>query len=125
VQLENVFRRIHPNLANLVHGQCPLSEIIHTTSFWHIDAVVAVHTNSSAACHPADCSYNSTGSALTAQELRTSEALRNQTQAPAVPVGLCYDRALASPWSLPPYRSRPTERVLLVAAVLNLFETPT
>jgi hypothetical protein len=39
VKLENVFRRIHPNSANLVHGRSPLSEIIHTTSFWHIDAV--------------------------------------------------------------------------------------
>jgi transposase len=39
VQLENVLRRIHPNSANLVHGRSPLSEIIHTTSFWHIDAV--------------------------------------------------------------------------------------
>ena len=39
MKLENVFRRIHPNSANLVHGRSPLSEIIHTTSFWHIDAV--------------------------------------------------------------------------------------
>src|ERR1700693_1030401 len=35
VKLKNVFRRIHPNSANLVHGRSPLSEIIHTTSFWH------------------------------------------------------------------------------------------
>jgi hypothetical protein len=39
MKLENVFRRIRPNSANLVHGRYPLSEIIHTTSFWHIDAV--------------------------------------------------------------------------------------
>ena len=39
MKLENVLRRINPNSANLVHGRPPLSEISHTTSFWHIDAV--------------------------------------------------------------------------------------
>ena len=39
MKLENVLRRINPNSANLVHGRSPLSEISHTTSFWHIDAV--------------------------------------------------------------------------------------
>src|SRR5229473_1850409 len=39
VKLENVFRRIHPNSANLVHGRSPLSEICNDLILARLDAV--------------------------------------------------------------------------------------
>src|SRR4051812_25726617 len=47
VKLENVFRRIHPNSANLFHGRSPLSEISNDLSLAHSMPSGAVHTSRS------------------------------------------------------------------------------
>src|SRR5215211_5654669 len=49
VKLENVFRRIHPNSANLLHGRSPLSEISNDLILARLMPSGAVHTNSFAA----------------------------------------------------------------------------
>src|SRR4051812_17811145 len=46
VKLENVFRRIHPNSANLLHGRSPLSEISNDLSLARSMPSGAVHTSS-------------------------------------------------------------------------------
>jgi hypothetical protein len=46
VKLENVFRRIHPNSANLFHGRPPLSEIYSDLIILaRLMPLEAVHTN--------------------------------------------------------------------------------
>src|SRR5215213_7539437 len=45
VKLKNVFRRIQPNSANLLHGRSPLSEISNDLSLAHSMPSGAVHTN--------------------------------------------------------------------------------
>src|SRR6266851_433527 len=45
VKLENAFRRIHPNSANLVHGRSPLSEISNDLILARSMPSGAVHTN--------------------------------------------------------------------------------
>src|SRR5712691_3358513 len=45
VKLENVFRRIHPNSANLFHGRPPLSEIYSDLILARLMPLEAVHTN--------------------------------------------------------------------------------
>jgi hypothetical protein len=45
VKLENVFRRIHTNSANLVHGRPPLSEIYSDLILAPLMPSGAVHTN--------------------------------------------------------------------------------
>jgi hypothetical protein len=45
VKLENVFRRIHPNSANLFHGRPPLSEIYSDLILARLMPLGAVHTN--------------------------------------------------------------------------------
>src|SRR5271167_5175934 len=45
VKLENVFRRIHTNSANLVHGRSPLSEIYNDLILARLMPSGAVHTN--------------------------------------------------------------------------------
>src|SRR5580693_2178952 len=45
VKLENVFRRIHANSANLVHGRPPLSEIDSDLILARLMPSGAVHTN--------------------------------------------------------------------------------
>src|SRR5215208_3802279 len=45
MKLENVFRRIHPNSANLLHGRSPLSEISNDLSLSRSMTSGAVHTN--------------------------------------------------------------------------------
>src|SRR5580704_8134628 len=45
VKLENVFRRIHANSANLVHGRPPLSEIYSDLILARLMPSGAVHTN--------------------------------------------------------------------------------
>src|SRR5512144_2781968 len=47
VKLENVFRRIHSNAANLVHGRSPLSEICNDLILAHTMPSGAVHPNNS------------------------------------------------------------------------------
>src|ERR1700730_5096717 len=48
VELENVFRRIHANSANLFHGRPPLSEIYSDLILARLMPSAAVHTNSNA-----------------------------------------------------------------------------
>src|SRR5271166_4265266 len=50
VKLENVFRRIHTNSANLVHGWPPLSEIYSDLILARLMPSGAVHTNRSRLC---------------------------------------------------------------------------
>src|SRR6266446_5963622 len=45
VELENVFRRIHTNSANLFHGRSPLSEIYSDLILARLMPSGAVHTN--------------------------------------------------------------------------------
>src|SRR5712691_2012312 len=45
VKLENVFRRIHTNSANLFHGRPPLSEIYSDLILARLMPLGAVHTN--------------------------------------------------------------------------------
>src|SRR4051812_15743466 len=45
VKLENVFRRIHANSANLFHGRSPLSEICNDLTLARSVPSGAVHTN--------------------------------------------------------------------------------
>src|ERR1700730_12541089 len=45
VELENVFRRIHANSANLFHGRPPLSEIYSDLILARLMPSAAVHTN--------------------------------------------------------------------------------
>src|ERR1700761_7162071 len=45
VKLENVFRRIHANSANLFHGRPPLSEIFSDLILAHLMPSGVVHTN--------------------------------------------------------------------------------
>src|ERR1700682_3370335 len=45
VKLENVFRRIHANSANLFHGRPPLSEIYSDLILARLMPSGAVHTN--------------------------------------------------------------------------------
>src|SRR3954451_19911522 len=61
VKLEDVFRRIHPNSANLLHGRSPLSEISNDLSLAHSMPSGAVHTSKwprlrcLAGCSPTSC----------------------------------------------------------------------
>src|ERR1700761_5409333 len=48
VKLENVFRRIHANSANLVHGRPPLSEIFSDLILARLMPSGVVHTNRNA-----------------------------------------------------------------------------
>src|SRR3954454_11255492 len=53
VKLENVFRRIHSNAANLVHGRSPLSEVAHDLILAHrCRRGPSTPTNSPAASKP-------------------------------------------------------------------------
>src|ERR1700682_855605 len=45
MQLKNVFRRVHPDSANLFHGRSPLSEINNDLILAHSMPPGAVHTN--------------------------------------------------------------------------------
>src|SRR3954468_21216433 len=45
VKLKNVFRRIHPNSANLLHGRSPLSEVSNSLILAHSMPSGTVHTN--------------------------------------------------------------------------------
>jgi hypothetical protein len=45
VNLENVFRRIHPNSGNMSHGRPALSEICNDLILAHLMPSGAVHTN--------------------------------------------------------------------------------
>ena len=45
VKLENVFRRVHPNSANLFHGRFPLSEICNDLVLARSMPSGAVHSN--------------------------------------------------------------------------------
>src|SRR4051794_26862223 len=45
VKLKNVFRRIHPNSANLLHGRSPLSEVSNCLILAHSMPSGTVHTN--------------------------------------------------------------------------------
>jgi hypothetical protein len=47
VNLENVFRRIHPNSANMSHGRPPLSEIYNDLILARLMPSEVVHTNRS------------------------------------------------------------------------------
>src|ERR1700761_3736660 len=55
VKLEKVFRRIHPDSANLVHGRSPLSELGNDLILARSMPSEAVHTNTrpAAPCAPA------------------------------------------------------------------------
>src|ERR1700757_2448068 len=56
VKLENVFRRIHANSANLFHGRPPLSEIFSDLILARLMPSGVVHTNSSSLRPPLYCS---------------------------------------------------------------------
>ena len=45
VKLEEMFRRVHPNSANLFHGPSPLSEICNDLILAQSMPLGAVHTN--------------------------------------------------------------------------------
>jgi hypothetical protein len=47
MKLKNVFRRIHPDAANLFHGRSPLSEINNDLILAQSMPSGAVHTNNS------------------------------------------------------------------------------
>src|SRR5208282_1961174 len=46
MKLEEMFRRVHPNSANLFHGRSPLSEICNDLILAQTMPLGAVHTNS-------------------------------------------------------------------------------
>src|SRR5438128_11634255 len=50
VKLENVFRRIHTNSANLFHGRPPLSEIYSDLILARLMPLGTVHTNRTPFC---------------------------------------------------------------------------
>src|SRR4051794_32019136 len=53
VKLKNVFRRIHPNSANLLHGRSPLSEVSNSLILAHSMPSGTVHTRSGFYAAPA------------------------------------------------------------------------
>src|SRR5208283_3400516 len=65
VKLENVFRRIHTNSANLFHGRPPLSEIYSDLILARLMPSGAVHTNRSAVIRIRRLCKNSRAAPLT------------------------------------------------------------